>query len=257
MIRLDDGWAAVEGVTETGSWEPVYNFRISAFHTYFVGCEAWGFSVWAHNSYGEFERIVTDPRLKTKLSTTEARLAYYKDAKGGEAALRQGLKDAGLHHTAIERAVAVAKTDGLFTPPRVPIPGDADFTGTAPKTWTLAPAGDGAHMVERSNVVGRPGLAVFDQVDTPRFYPASTPGNAGAAHVRLHEATRDAGIRLRAGGNPHLTDPDLLSTYRTAYADPRLAGIRGDLRTPSSSIVVTTDVTPAQAYQALLRHYGF
>jgi hypothetical protein len=36
------------------------------------------------------------------------------DAKGGEAALRQGLKDAGLHHTAIERAVAVARADGAI-----------------------------------------------------------------------------------------------------------------------------------------------
>ncbi len=49
VIRLDDGWAAVEGVAETGLWEPVYNFRISDFHTYFVGYHEWGFSVWAHN----------------------------------------------------------------------------------------------------------------------------------------------------------------------------------------------------------------
>jgi hypothetical protein len=27
----------------------VYNFSIADYHTYFVGCHEWGFSVWAHN----------------------------------------------------------------------------------------------------------------------------------------------------------------------------------------------------------------
>jgi hypothetical protein len=30
----------------------VYNCRVAEYHTYFVGDEGWGFSVWAHNSYG-------------------------------------------------------------------------------------------------------------------------------------------------------------------------------------------------------------
>src|SRR5262249_23944282 len=34
-----------------GEWVPVYNVRVADFHTYFVGCEEWGFSVWAHNAY--------------------------------------------------------------------------------------------------------------------------------------------------------------------------------------------------------------
>gem|GEM_PF-1953330 len=50
-IALEDGWAEVEGLVDTGSWETVYNFRIAEFHTYFVGCDEWGFSVWAHNAY--------------------------------------------------------------------------------------------------------------------------------------------------------------------------------------------------------------
>ncbi len=50
-IALEDGWAEVEGLVDTGSWETVYNFRIADFHTYFVGCDEWGFSVWAHNQY--------------------------------------------------------------------------------------------------------------------------------------------------------------------------------------------------------------
>jgi len=30
--------------------ETVYNLRVAEHHTYFVGSEAWGFSVWAHNA---------------------------------------------------------------------------------------------------------------------------------------------------------------------------------------------------------------
>ncbi|VTR96992.1 polymorphic toxin-type HINT domain-containing protein [Tuwongella immobilis] len=41
---------SVEGVHETARWETVYNFRVNEFHTYFVGCDEWGFSVWAHNA---------------------------------------------------------------------------------------------------------------------------------------------------------------------------------------------------------------
>jgi hypothetical protein len=29
----------------------VYNGRVAEYHTYFVGDEGWGFSLWAHNSY--------------------------------------------------------------------------------------------------------------------------------------------------------------------------------------------------------------
>jgi hypothetical protein len=84
------------------------------YHTYFVGCDEWGFSVWAHNSYLEFEQIVTNPELKKNIDTVSARLAYYKDAKAGKAALEQALQAEGLHPATIKKAVAVAEADGLF-----------------------------------------------------------------------------------------------------------------------------------------------
>jgi hypothetical protein len=46
----------VEAVTETGERELVYNLRVSEYHTYFVGGDEWGFSVWAHNTYSQLER---------------------------------------------------------------------------------------------------------------------------------------------------------------------------------------------------------
>ncbi len=52
LLRLEDGWAPVEAVVDTGRWETVYNFWVSAFHTYFVGCDEWCLAVWAHNMCG-------------------------------------------------------------------------------------------------------------------------------------------------------------------------------------------------------------
>jgi cytochrome c1 len=46
----DGQWVRVEGVEERGEYATVYNLRVADFHTYFVGCQQWGFSVWAHNS---------------------------------------------------------------------------------------------------------------------------------------------------------------------------------------------------------------
>ncbi len=46
------GWLCVEAVEDTGEWATVYNFRIAEWHTYFVGKEEWGWSLWAHNADG-------------------------------------------------------------------------------------------------------------------------------------------------------------------------------------------------------------
>jgi hypothetical protein len=51
LLRSHDGqWVAVEEVSEASEQSVVYNLRISDYHTYFVGCRDWGFSVWAHNA---------------------------------------------------------------------------------------------------------------------------------------------------------------------------------------------------------------
>jgi len=49
LLCEDGRWAAVSDLLDTGEWETVYNLKVSDFHTYFVGTEDWGFSVWAHN----------------------------------------------------------------------------------------------------------------------------------------------------------------------------------------------------------------
>ena len=49
LLSQDGRWLAVEAVRDTGEYETVYNLRVADYHTYFVGSEEWGFSVWAHN----------------------------------------------------------------------------------------------------------------------------------------------------------------------------------------------------------------
>jgi hypothetical protein len=45
----DDRLVAVDSVIDSGEEEEVYNLRVADYHTYFVGCEEWGWSAWAHN----------------------------------------------------------------------------------------------------------------------------------------------------------------------------------------------------------------
>ncbi len=46
----DGQWVAVDEVFHTGIEEKVYNITVGEFHTYFVGGNEWGFSVWVHNA---------------------------------------------------------------------------------------------------------------------------------------------------------------------------------------------------------------
>jgi prophage maintenance system killer protein len=50
VLALSGEWLPVEGVDDAGAVTTVYNFRVADHHTYFVGTEEWGFSIWAHNA---------------------------------------------------------------------------------------------------------------------------------------------------------------------------------------------------------------
>jgi hypothetical protein len=139
-------------------------------------------------------------------------------------------------------------------PQRTPIPGDEDFVGPVPSGgWRLTLPGMGAHLFERANITGRPDLAALNLPETPTYFPSGSPEAAGVAHVRLHQATVRAGIRLGRAGNPHLSDSELIEAYRRAYSDPELNGIRGDLRVPRAGPILAQNVSPAEAFEALLR----
>jgi RHS repeat-associated protein len=50
-LRSHDGrWPVVDSVKDEQEEARVYNVSVEDSHTYFVGCDEWGFSVWAHNT---------------------------------------------------------------------------------------------------------------------------------------------------------------------------------------------------------------
>jgi RHS repeat-associated protein len=50
VLCADGTFVLVDAIRDTGRWDVVYNVRVADFHTYFVGGDDWGFSVWAHNT---------------------------------------------------------------------------------------------------------------------------------------------------------------------------------------------------------------
>ena len=51
LVGHDDKQTPVESISTTERTETVYNLRVAEDHTYFVGSDDWGFSVWVHNAY--------------------------------------------------------------------------------------------------------------------------------------------------------------------------------------------------------------
>jgi hypothetical protein len=71
----DGRWVAVEEVYDTGEFETVYNVRVAEHHTYFVGRQDWGFSVWAHNAYKEYVEAMEAAGAKAKPNAIRKRHA--------------------------------------------------------------------------------------------------------------------------------------------------------------------------------------
>jgi len=90
LLQMHDGnWLAVEGVEETGRVETVYNVEVEDFHTYFVGSNEWGFSVWAHNrDYADIPGITP-----SMIQYIERRMSMYA----------RGLGDCNTHSRAITK----------------------------------------------------------------------------------------------------------------------------------------------------------
>ena len=61
LLTAEGQWVAVEDLLDTGDWEPVYNLRVADFHTYFVGDQGWGFSVWCITPTTPSKRPLTKP----------------------------------------------------------------------------------------------------------------------------------------------------------------------------------------------------
>ena len=69
--RPDGQLLSLDSIEMTDKLQTVYNMRIADYHTYFVGCDEWGFSVWAHNADGCGVRSLGKEELTRKLAKGE------------------------------------------------------------------------------------------------------------------------------------------------------------------------------------------
>ncbi len=130
--------------------------------------------------------------------------------------------------------------------------GDENYSGKLPSnSWKLVEAGDGAHLYEKGNIEKRSIFSIFRQDDlTPTYYPYGSIANAEQAHLRLHDATAEVGIKV-SRGNPNLSDTQLVELYQKAYSIQELQNIKGDLRVGDKSVIIGTDLTPQEALEKL------
>ncbi|MFO0865016.1 MAG: polymorphic toxin-type HINT domain-containing protein [Gemmataceae bacterium] len=107
---------------DTEVYETVYNLRVADFHTYFVGCDEWGFSVWAHNAACVVETENGEYVLKERGTGKEL-------ARGSQSDIRK-FADAN-SHTIIDEA-SNARFQKIFKDVELPeIPGN--YAGKTPQ----------------------------------------------------------------------------------------------------------------------------
>jgi len=113
-------WVTVEAVTDSGEVTTVYNVRVADYHTYFVGCQEWGFSVWAHNAACDFIEILAEAGV----SREAARVQYNRilrsagsDPVAQEAAFRAYLSKK------VPPAKLQQALDATLAPPKPVTPG--------------------------------------------------------------------------------------------------------------------------------------
>jgi RHS repeat-associated protein len=130
----------------------------------------------------------------------------------------------------------------------VPNPfGFSDFFGLMPWAWN-GDDGMGHHLVPRKKAdsAGMPELAT--ERDTPTFFPI--PYHDGD-HEKLHRAQKP--FIGKAQGDWDGTPEELRAACKKGLKDPSVKGMKGDLRIPNTGEVIAKNVTPAQAYDALMK----
>jgi hypothetical protein len=97
----------VLALTDEQAETVVYNLRVAWYHTYFVGDRDWPCSVWAHNAYREFRKVLRR-QVKDNRQVIKQAYALIKAGKVEEA--RALLAAQGVKTEVIERAINRANT---------------------------------------------------------------------------------------------------------------------------------------------------
>ncbi len=101
LISYDGQLLRIDAIHSTLQIATVYNLRVADYHTYFVGCDEWGWSVWAHNqcTYKDVLKAVKEEAPATRLGKTNAqkiaRAINRGDTAAAEALLKGNVKGVG------------------------------------------------------------------------------------------------------------------------------------------------------------------
>jgi RHS repeat-associated protein len=203
----DGRWVAVDDVYDTGAVETVYNLRVADYHTYFVGCQEWGFSVWAHNA-----KYV---------------IVWTKNAGNGKITYRlavnePGFRDIGLPITAKaspeevrllakERGIVGSEIANVVMPER-PLPAfDVSRSATLePRTNDLVRGGGSADLGDKILGAKRGTWTELSQPGQP--YAGKTPHHVIPEDLRNHRVIKEIGYRMQSEFNGMLLD----DTYHTS-----------------------------------------
>jgi hypothetical protein len=160
LLCADGTTVEVKDLLGTGEWEVVYNIRVADYHTYFVGCEEWGFSVWAHNAC-VIVRVAADGSFELYDIGAGKVLTSSADIADIQAAINAG------GHNVVPGAIPAN------APPRPPGKPAGNFTPpTNPPQYPAIPAGFVPEPIPGGGVVYRlPGTT--GDANTIRIMPAT------------------------------------------------------------------------------------
>ena|GEM_PF-2623231 len=163
QLRTDDGrWVQIEEVGRPCDPAPVYNMRVADYHTYFVGCEEWAFTVWAHNtSCGE--RTVRRARHADLLEQQGMRVINGKPSGTRNPAVEEAIGKGNTAHAVIQEQMRTKgwKVDRTDT-------GKVDpSTGTTVYPDAISPAGHPVEIKPRTPtgiVKGQSQIALYEWI---------------------------------------------------------------------------------------------
>jgi hypothetical protein len=153
---------SVDKVHDTREYATLYNLRVSDFHTYFVGCHEWGFSVWAHNAYREFSNVLRKRQVDRETINDAFWMIREGNLQGARNLLGAALNNGKRSAEAIDRMVnrAMAQVDSL----------------SRPSEWQ---AGFKAKVEERMPTTAEGKPAIYDLVDGKVVLRERLPGEPG------------------------------------------------------------------------------
>ena len=187
----------------------VYNLRVADWHTYFVGCDEWGFSVWAHNANCV---IITEAGGQHSLID----VVTGKTLKTGTLAEVQGVATAGGHNILPGTTVAPAAAPKGYAPRPQTVASTFDAEAALPGKMGANPAGARATGSGQTSGVatwtdanGRQSMTLTSghgnsTVPQSAYGANGTPGITGQ---NFHHSETQMGAFMRE--NPHVRQAEM------------------------------------------------